>query len=88
MCFALRLVFDVMIDNMASKPLTLSHHVGDTELWKRFMDDQDIVADCLPPVQSSLNMSSTKASKAPVVLTAADQEQTASIPKPDNVKIP
>lgn len=77
-----------MIDNMASKPSTPIRHVADTQLWKRFMDDQDIVADCLPPVGSSLNMSSTKASKAPVVLTASDQEQAASIPQPNNVKIP
>lgn len=73
---------------MASKPPTLIRHVADTQLWKRFMDDEDIVADCLPPVGSSLNMSSTKASKAPVVLTASDQEQAASIPEFNNVKIP
>ncbi|OCT50405.1 hypothetical protein CLCR_07185 [Cladophialophora carrionii] len=50
----------------------------DPDLWKRFMEDEKITADCLPPANESLAMASAKASssKSPnVTLTASDQEQ-------------
>jgi hypothetical protein len=38
--------------------------VVDPDIWKRFMADEDITADCLSPATESLDMASTKASNS------------------------
>lgn len=47
----------------------------DMELWQRFMADPQITADCLPPDITITNMSTSKSSK-PVIVTAAEQQET------------
>jgi hypothetical protein len=52
------------------------------KLWKRFMQNEEITADCLPPVNTSLDMASTKPSSsksANASFTASDQEQAVSL---------
>lgn len=48
----------------------------DMELWKRFMTDPEITADCPPPENTPASMATTKSSKSPVILTAAEQQET------------
>ncbi|KIX95070.1 uncharacterized protein Z520_09380 [Fonsecaea multimorphosa CBS 102226] len=50
----------------------------DVDLWMRFMEDEEITADCPPPVKDVLDMASTKLSSSKtsnVSLTVSDQEQ-------------
>ncbi|OAP61437.1 hypothetical protein AYL99_03640 [Fonsecaea erecta] len=48
----------------------------DVDLWGRFMEDEEITADCPPPVKDVPDMASTKLSKSSnVSLSASDQEQ-------------
>jgi hypothetical protein len=49
--------------------------VLDMELWQRFMADPQITADCPPPDNSLTSMSTSKSAK-PVILTAAEQQET------------
>ncbi|OAL33323.1 hypothetical protein AYO20_07334 [Fonsecaea nubica] len=55
-----------------------SNSIIDHDLWKRFMEDEGITADCPPPVKDTADMASTKSSNSKssnVSLTASDQEQ-------------
>ncbi|KIW89734.1 uncharacterized protein Z519_09891 [Cladophialophora bantiana CBS 173.52] len=50
----------------------------DVDLWNRFVEDEEITADCPPPVKDVLDMASTKLSSSKsssVSLTTSDQEQ-------------
>lgn len=50
------------------------------DLWKRFVEDEELSADIDPPVKVSLDMASAKSSgsKSSVSLTASEQEQAVS----------
>lgn len=50
--------------------------IPEMELWKRFMADPEITADCLPPDNTPASMATTKSSKSSVILTAAEQHET------------
>ena len=52
----------------------------DMELWKRFMSDPEITADCPPPDNTPVDMSNTKSSKSAVILTAAEQIEAVGRP--------
>jgi len=58
------------------------HEVADLDLWNRFMEDEDITADCPPPENKSLSSAAntTEAMPEDVVLTASDQEKAVRFP--------
>lgn len=61
----------------------VGNSVLDRDLWARFMENEEITADCPLPVIADLDMSSTKVSNskpAKVTLTASDEEQAVRAP--------
>ena len=73
-------LFACLLPIMAPKRANVSmfpNSVLDVELWERFMEDSEITADCLPPVDVSPAMATSKSSgsKPLVHLSVSDQQQ-------------